>query len=324
MQLHFEDMLNRRILRVKAFQNLYAYEQCKGSNLNLAKDFIKESFLPDLNSMEVQDKAALNKEAELAIKLFDENLESTESLKSSDASQKVKQVVLDALKQFKVANQKDREFLLKNMVVSAERIPQLYLLAIEILQAFAAHVAKEFDKKRRFNGDDPAGFANELNLANNQVLKHIRESDAYNAAVARNNANLDDLELEISEWFRDYVKPSEEYQAYLKISNPTLEQDFEIADELLKKIIFKNEVMLNYFSEKDLNWTENKSVVRSLASKVLKNSSLLNETESNQLPEIAMNWEEDKEFFQNIFNFTIENDAESKALISQKTKELGY
>ncbi|SIO22175.1 NusB antitermination factor [Algoriphagus halophilus] len=320
LQLHFEDMLNRRILRVKAFQNLYAYEQCKGSNLNLAKDFIKESFLPDLNSMEVQDKAALNKEAELAIKLFDENLESTESLKSSDASQKVKQVVLDALKQFKVANQKDREFLLKNMVVSAERIPQLYLLAIEILQAFAAHVAKEFDKKRRFNGDDPAGFANELNLANNQVLKHIRESDAYNAAVARNNANLDDLELEISEWFRDYVKPSEEYQAYLKISNPTLEQDFEIADELLKKIIFKNEVMLNYFAEKDLNWTENKSVVRSLASKVLKNSSLLNETESNQLPEIAMNWEEDKEFFQNIFNFTIENDAESKALISQKTK----
>ena len=57
-------MLNRRILRVKAFQNLYAYEQCKGSNLNLAKDYIRESFLPDLNSMEVQDKAALSREAE--------------------------------------------------------------------------------------------------------------------------------------------------------------------------------------------------------------------------------------------------------------------
>ena len=313
-------MLNRRILRVKAFQNLYAYEQCKGSNLNLAKDFIKESFLPDLNSMEVQDKAALNEEAKLAVKLFEENLGNTQTLNSSEASTKVKKVVLDALKQFKAANEKDKEFLLKNMVVSAERIPQLYLLAIELLQAFAKHVGKEFDKKMRFNGGDPAGFANDLNLANNQVLKHIRESDAYRAAVARNNANLDDLELEISEWFRDYVKPSEEYQAYIGISNPTLEQDFEIADTLLKKIIFKNEVILNYFSEKDLNWTENKSVVRSLASKVLKNSSLLDEEESNQLPEIAMNWDEDKEFFQNIFNFTIESDAESKALISQKTK----
>ena len=313
-------MLNRRILRVKAFQNLYAYEQCKGSNLNLAKDFIKESFLPDLNSMEVQDKVALNKEAEEALKLFDENLGNTQALSSSDASPKIKKVVLDALKQFKLANEKDREFLLKNMVTSAERIPQLYLLAIQLLQAFAAHVGKEFEKKRKFNGDDPAGFANELNLANNKVLNHIRESASYNAAVARNNANLDDLELEIREWYRDYVKPSEEYQVYLKVTNPTLEQDFEAADDILKKIIFKNEVMLNYFSEKDLNWTENKSVVRSLASKVLKNAALLDEAESSNLPEIAMNWDEDKEFFQNIFNFTIENDAESKALISQKTK----
>ncbi|MEN2283959.1 transcription antitermination factor NusB [Algoriphagus sp. SE2] len=313
-------MLNRRILRVKAFQNLYAYEQCKGSNLNLAKDFIKESFSPDLNSMEVQDKVALNEEAKLALKLFEENLGNKEALKSNEASPKIKKVVLEALKQFNAANKKDRDFLLKNMVVSAERIPQLYLIAIELLQAFAKHVAKEFDKKRKFNRDDPAGFANELNLANNQVLKHIRESDAYMAAVARNNANLDDLELEISQWFRDYVKPSEEYQSYISISNPTLEQDFELADQLLKKIIFKNEVILNYFSEKDLNWTENKSVVRSLASKVLKNSSLLDESESSQLPEIAMNWDEDKEFFQNIFNFTIENDELSKELISQKTK----
>lgn len=320
LQLHLEDMLNRRILRVKAFQNLYAYEQCKGSNLNLAKDFIKESFSPDLNSMEVQDKVALNEEAKLALKLFEENLGNKEALKSNEASPKIKKVVLEALKQFNAANKKDRDFLLKNMVVSAERIPQLYLIAIELLQAFAKHVAKEFDKKRKFNRDDPAGFANELNLANNQVLKHIRESDAYMAAVARNNANLDDLELEISQWFRDYVKPSEEYQSYISISNPTLEQDFELADQLLKKIIFKNEVILNYFSEKDLNWTENKSVVRSLASKVLKNSSLLDESESSQLPEIAMNWDEDKEFFQNIFNFTIENDELSKELISQKTK----
>jgi N utilization substance protein B len=86
----------------------------------------------------------------------------------------------------------------------------------------------------------------------------------------------------------------------------------------LKKIIFKNEVILNYFSEKDLNWTENKSIVRSLSSKVLKNAAT--EPEADPVPEIAINWDEDKEFFQNIFNFTIENDSASKALITQKTK----
>ena len=313
-------MLNRRILRVKAFQNLYAFEQCKGSNLNIARDFIRESFLPDLNSMEVQDKPALARDAEEAVKLFDQNLETTGLLKSSEAKPKIKQVVLLALKQYHAANEKDHQFMLKNMVASAERIPQLYLIAIELLQAFAKHVAKEIEKKKKFAKDSPVAFGNELNLPNNQVLKTIGESPIYQAALARNNVHLDDIELEIKEWFRDYVKTSEPYQEYLKIAEPTLEQDYEAADDLLKKVIFKNEVLLNYFSERDLNWTENKSVVRSLASKVLKNASGSEDSEGDQLPEIAINWDEDKEFFQNIFNFTIENDAMTRGLIAQKTK----
>lgn len=313
-------MLNRRILRVKAFQNLYAYEQCKGSNQTIAKDFIKESFLPDLNSMEVQNKEALNKSAEIALKLFEENLSGNSILKSSDAEPKVKQVVLAALKQFQQANEKDHQFLLKNMVISAERIPQLYLSAIELLRAFGNHVRKEVEKKTRLAGNNPIGFGNELNLASNQVLNSLGESVSYQAALARNHVNLDDLELEIKEWFRDYIKTSEVYQTYLGIENPTLEEDLEAADSILKKIIFKNEVILNYFSEKDLNWTENKSVVRSLAAKVLKNAANLDQESDGQMPEIAINWDEDKEFFENIFNFTIKNGAESKALISQRTK----
>ena len=271
--------------------------------------------------MEVQDKSALNKEAEEAIKLFEQNVTTRDMLKASDASRRVKQVVLEALKKYHEANEKDHEFLLKNMVVSAERIPQLYLLAIELLQAFAAHVEKEIEKKKKFAGSgNPIAFGNELNLPNNKVLLALRESNIYQGALARYNVHLDDVELEIREWFRDYVKPAEAYQEYLQLESPTMEQDFELADDLLKKVLFKNEVFLNFFSEKDLNWTEDKSVVRSLASKVLKNAANLNEENESQMPEIAMNWDEDKEFFQNIFNFTIENDAASKALITQKTK----
>ncbi len=313
-------MLNRRILRVKAFQNLYAYEQCKGSNLNLARDFIRESFLPDLNSMEVQDKAALSKEADEAIQIFDQNVDQGKKLIPNDAGEKVKKIALAALKQAHEANEKDQQFLLKNMVVSAERIPQLYLLAIELLQAFAKHVGKEVEKKQKLAGDTPIAFGNELNLANNQVLKRLRESPEYQTALSRNGVNLDELELEIKEWFREYIKPAESYQHYLSLANPSLDQDFEVVDDLLKKIIFKNEVILAFFSEKDLNWTENKSVVRSLAAKVLKNASLPEPTLAEPLPEIAMNWEEDKEFFENIFNFTIANDVSSKALIAEKTK----
>ena len=319
LSLFNSTMLNRRILRVKAFQNLYAYEQCKGSNLNLAKDFIRESFLPDLNSMEVQDKAALSREAEEAIAIFEQNVEKNQKLNAVDASTKIKKIALAAVKQVQEANEKDRLFLLKNMVVSAERIPQLYLLAIELLQAFAKHVGKEVAKKQKLTGDNVV-VGNELNLVNNQVLKRLRESIEYQAALTKNGVHLEDLELEIKEWFREYIKPAEVYQQYLSLSQPQLIQDFEVVDELLKKIIFKNEVILTFFAEKDLNWTENKSVVRSLAAKVLKNAALGEEKPWEPLPEIAMNWEEDKEFFENIFNFTIENDVNSRVLIAEKTK----
>lgn len=270
--------------------------------------------------MEVQDKAALGREADLSLGLFEKTLQSQGQLQAAEASPKAKKVVLEAIQQFHKANKKDQDFLLKNMVASAERIPQLYLLAIELLQAFSKHVEKESEKKSRLTATKPTILANELNLAKNQILVNLRESDQYRAAVAKNNANLNDLELEIREWFRDYIKPSSEYQAYISIAEPTLEQDFSAVDELLKKIIFKNEVILNYFSEKDLNWTENKSIVRSLASKVLKNSAHPEDNLEGEMPEIAMNWEEDKEFFQNIFNFTIESDLENKTMIAQKTK----
>jgi N utilization substance protein B len=286
----------------------------------LAKDFIKESFLPDLNSMQVQNKEALSKSAEEALKLFEVNLDSSSILKSSGADLKVKQVVLAAVKQFHDANEKDHQFLLKNMVISAERIPQLYLSAIELLRAFGHHVGKEVEKKKRLAGNIPIGFGNELNLPSNRVLNSLGDSISYQAALSRNFVNLDELELEIKEWFRDYVKPSEIYQKYLEIETPSVEEDLEITDSILKKIIFKNEVILNYFSEKDLNWTENKAVVRSLAAKVLKNAANLDQESDGEMPEIAINWDEDKEFFENIFNFTIMNGAESRALISLRTK----
>lgn len=313
-------MLNRRILRVKAFQNLYAYEQGKASNFYLAKDQIREAFLPDLNSMEVQDKVQLKKDTEVALKLFTINLNSKNLISDTDVSSKIKSEAIKAINYYHKSNKADHDFLLNNMVISAERIPQLYLYAIQLLIAFGDHVAKEIDRKRKISHEAMISTLGELNLANNAILKKIKTIPEYQSAVIRQDAQIDELELEIKEWFREYVKPSESYQQYININAPNLTQDYGILDDILKKIIFKNNAILNFFSEKDLNWTENKSVVRSLASKVLKNLSTDPASEEDLLPEIAINWEEDKEFFQNIFNLTIECGDEHMELIGNKTK----
>lgn len=313
-------MLNRRILRVKAFQNLYAYEQCKASNLNLAKDQIKDAFQPDLNSMEVQDKPLLKKEAALATDLFIKNLNNDIFESDTYSNPKIVVEAKKAINAFKQANNKDFDFLANNMVSSAERLPQLYLFSIQILLAFAEHVSAEAGRKMKMSKDVIHVEKNGLNLGQNKILMKIKESEIFNSAVTRHGAYIDDLELEIREWYRDYVKPLEGYQTYMKNSSPSLEDDFLIVDDILKQVIFKTDAILNFFSEKDLNWTENKSVIRSLASKVLKNVKENFDSEDEPLPEIALNWEDDKEFFQNIFNLTIQNDDQNKDLIAKRTQ----
>ncbi|AFL83181.1 NusB antitermination factor [Belliella baltica DSM 15883] len=313
-------MLNRRILRVKAFQNLYAYEQCKASNFNLAKDQIKEAFLPDLNSMEVQDKPQLKKDAEIAVSLFSKNLKNKSLVSQEEVSTKIKSEAIKAINVYHRSNEKDYEFLLKNMISSAEMIPQLYLNSMLLLVAFGEHVEKEAERKKKISSDQITGSSSELNLAKNVILNKLKSLAEFETAIIRYDAKLDDLELEIKEWFRDYIKPSEPYQEYIKISQPSREDDYKILESILKKIIFKNDTILNFFSEKDMNWTENKSIVRSLASKVIRNVYEQLEEGVELLPEIAMNWEDDKEFFQNIFNLSIENEDLNKELIAKKTQ----
>jgi len=313
-------MLNRRILRVKAFQNLYAYEQCRASNFNLAKDQIKEAFLPDLNSMEVQDKNLLRKESGITTEIFVNNLNTDTLTSKSDTNERILKEARRAINFYHSSKKKDFDFLAKNMVASAERLPQLYLYSIELLLAFADHVSAEAEKKKKYATEKVTFSEGEVNFSKNKILLKIRNSNEYKSAVTRQHVHIGELELEIREWFRDYVKPFEGYQNYIKIAEPTLEDDFEITDEILKKVIFKTEAIMNFFSEKDFNWTENKAIVRSLASKVLKNVKDHYDSSEEVLPEIAINWEDDKEFFQNIFNLTVANDDINKELISKKTQ----
>lgn len=313
-------MLNRRILRVKAFQNLYAYHQCKASNFNLAKDFISASFLPDLSSMEVQDKVQLKKEAAICTDLFVNNLNSHKLISASDHTTKIRSTAIKAVNQFHKACETDLEFLRKNMLASVERIPRLYLSAIQMLVGFGDHVRNDYERKKKLSGNAIEMGSGELNLAENKILHFLQSAPQYVAGVIRYQAQIPELDQEIKEWYREYVKPFKDYQDYLKISRPTLQEDNEILQAILKKIIFKSDPILSFFYEKDLNWSENKAIVRSLALKVLKNAEDITDGEKYTLPEIAINWEEDKEFFQNIFNLTVQNDEEYKDLIAQKTK----
>src|SRR5688572_26477805 len=100
-------MLNRRSLRIKAMQSLYAFKQSKQSDYHIALDLIKESFAPDLNSMDYQDKALLESHKKQAIKLFDEYYNADTILVGQDVPDVVQNAASESVTYYKQLVKKD-------------------------------------------------------------------------------------------------------------------------------------------------------------------------------------------------------------------------
>jgi len=285
-------------------QSLFAFERSKASSFAIAKDRIAVAFSPDLNSMEVQDKVLLGAQKKEATALFEEYYPQQQAVEAS-AEDKINQVVTNNITAYYDDLKKDKKQIQKFMVKEAEGLIDQYVLILLLLTEFADIAATD----NKYKTD---------NFVNNVLIKAIKFNKSLENITLRNQLNWAGLNDELREWYRDTIRMTDEYQTYLKISSPTFDQDKEIIDFVVKSIIFKSEVVTDYMEEKDLYWTENKSIVKSMVLKTIK--AIGPEKGSEFEPaELSYNWEEDKEFFINIYSETLELDQEYKDLIASKT-----
>src|ERR1044071_1139086 len=119
-------MLNRRSLRIKVMQSLFALEQCKEATYELCIEQISDAFLPDLNSMEVQDKVLLGQQKKHAIKSFETAFASGETSVDEDDA-KTKKAINSAFQYYKTQVKKDSDFFRKNLISEVEKIYDHYI-----------------------------------------------------------------------------------------------------------------------------------------------------------------------------------------------------
>jgi N utilization substance protein B len=297
-------MLNRRTLRIKAMQSLFALERCKASNFSIAKDRIAAAFAPDLNSMEVQDKELLGTQKKEATALFEEYYKQQQVVKAS-AEDKINDVVTQSIDTYYTDLKKDQKKIQKFMVKEAEGLIDQYTLILVLLTEFADIAATDTKHKTE-------------NFVNNVLIKAIRFNKSLENIILRNQLNWGGLNDELREWYRDTIRNTEEYQDYLKLATPSFEQDKAIVEHIVKTIVFKSEVVTAYMEEKDLYWSENKAIIKSMVLKTIKAIDV-DQAEEFEPAELSYNWEEDKAFFNNIYKETLDLDQEYKDLIASKT-----
>lgn len=303
-------MLNRRILRSKAVQTLYAFIQCREADYELAKENIESVFQPDLNSMEVQDRPELKRKSKQAIKQFDARFEG--KIIASDGDDQVDNAVTAAFKYYEDLVKKDFSFFKKQMLIETERIFDWYLLTLSSLQGLAEleqieepnakaslFAYKETEKRR---------------LASNQVVKLFAENTFLNQLLLKRSLDWSKEGPTMRKWMKEVIRKSDTYLEWTNKEESSLADDIAIATYICKELILKNEVCVDYFQEQDSRWEENKPTIKSLVNKTFKDLA-----ESNgvlKLMELSPNWEEDKAFFSQIFESSVLNDAKYEEIIA--------
>ena len=299
-------------------QTLFALSQCKEANFNIGLAEIEEAFQPDLNSMEPQDKVQLKASGKQAKSILNHKVNGGGLNDSETFSEKVEEVAALAYKNYLDNSKKDLERLRKDMLLDAESLVDYFLWTISLLITWSDLSKIEADKKQKLSPERL--LTGDFNLSGNKVIDYFRKSSKVQVALVKRNISWEDEEDNYKNWYKEVVKKDETFGAYRRTANPTFDQDKEIVEYLIKDLVFKTDVILSFYEEKDIHWKENKPIVRSLVARSVRDVEADSDPKGFELPDFSNNWEEDKEFFEKILDCTVEHDQEYSDMIAAKTK----
>ena len=304
-------MVNRRLLRTKAFQNLYAFRTAERADYQHYNDIIAESFLPNLDLMIPKEEQIIKLDAlrKLSEIHYDEVFHKKDA--NEDIPTESKVAAKKSLLMYRDAVKRDRNRITNSMVNEVENIYNVYLKMLQLLLEITEIAV--WDEQRRLVETD----FRTARLASNSVLIALKNQKTLETESIRKNVNwTTDEQNFLRKLFLEAILPDTEFQAYLRISEPTFEQDLALVIYLVKTFILKHHIVTDYFEEKDLNWGENREVLKSMMVKTFK----IMRVEDLELQPLAMNWEDDKVYFIDLFNYVLDNDEDYEKIITDQTQ----
>jgi N utilization substance protein B len=293
-------MLNRRIIRGKVMQQIFAYERCVAANSELTVDRIIAHFTPDLNAETPQDAKLLEGYAKLTITEFNAYVKS-KKITENTLPEPVMNFYLDSIAFYNTANKVDKNRILNKLIIDTEAL-NLYTLSILQLLIVLSEKLKTIKKDNA--------------LINNSLIIKLIESEELQKELLSKNLSWDDHEDVISDIILN-LATDENYKNYKAEKTRDSQTDNQFVYSLVKNNFFKNAKFNDHFESIHLNWQEDKVAVKDIVIDTLKN---LAENPVFCLAPISKNWTDDKSFLETLFLKTIERNDELESYISPKLK----
>jgi len=313
-------MLNRRLLRIKVMQSLYSYHQAVGADLLLAQDRIAAAFEPDLTAKEAPDRRMLEGQRKMGeAQLRDWYRTGNTPEKTDDKA--VDKAVTDAINSFQNQVKKDGEFYGGQLLVGAESIHDQYLHLLNLPAALLGVLEEEQgrEERRRLGPREDALDATRMHQ-NKAIAKLTANEQLQTQTIRRKLAWEGTEELEALRAAWEEMKADETLRAYLtgkNIDQPEMDYDtdLEILRHLYKDFVFKGEALPRQLESDDLNWEENRPIVRNLVLKTLKMLPFAAEP-TQELMNLSANWADDREFAETLYQQTLIEDDKMEKLIA--------
>ncbi|MDA0194773.1 MAG: transcription antitermination factor NusB [Bacteroidetes bacterium] len=304
-------MLNRRSLRVKVMQSLYALDRYKEAYELIARDQAGAHFDFNLNSEEEQNREELIVQKKAALKAFDESFV-TRSI-SDQCPDVVREQVEDAISLYYNEVETKEKTGLKDLIGEADKVSTMYLRLLQLPVVWKEMVVKEWNKIIGNNKKVPSGYEN---LTSNTLIKAIEDHNLINDLTRKHKIGWDSSVA--GEWFRKILMKDEEYLAYSSKSSPTIVDHISIINNIYKRIFFKHEIINDYMEDQDIEWSENRGILKSMVIKTIK--SFDDSDASIQMINLSPNWDEDREFYIRLYKQTINDNSNLEKVIASKSK----
>ncbi len=318
-------MLNRRNLRVKVMQSLYALQQAEKAAYHGALDHVAQHYAPDYAAPEPPDLPQLEADKQRALAVARPLIATEAPTFGEGVSPQERDLVMEAWRLHGQRLRQDRTHVRQRMLHNPDNIFVNYLRVLALLLDLAAQVDREeVRKQHKYLKEDPATAA-ELRFARNPLIEALRDSAELQRAFATHHVNWDGHRPFVRQLYREVLRQDDDYLLYLATPAPDLVAHDQVVRHVLREVIFRSDLATRHFEEHDLYFVEDRDVIRSMALRTIKSilPEKMAEDEALRPPVLAVlspDWEEDRAFFLDLFEHTATYRSELEPLIAAKAQ----
>lgn len=297
-------------------QSFYALKQSETANYHNAIAYIEEVFLPDLNSNEKQDFKKLEDYKKKSKRHFEKYFQEESYTSFEKEEPEIRDCVRQAIDLYYKQVEKDKKHFGKLLAKDVDGIYDSYILVLALLVDLADFSYSDTEVEKPKHIKKPlAPSSQEKKFKDNPLIQLIRSNKEFISNTSKGKAVWD---AEVIRKVTKDLKADKVFQEYLASGDGDFEADKNIVLHVVKALIFKGPYLESFFDERELNWAENKSIVRNMVVKTIK--SVETKEEEIKLLALSANWEEDKMFFEELYQHTVENDLDLEKTASEKIK----